>query len=68
MPVTRALGNLARLSGIDFANSPIWVAIYLVASISVAIGAALLIFKYFEAPALEYLKRALQRRAAVQST
>ena len=68
MPVTRFAGNMARLTGLDFAASPFFMAVYFVVSAALAISAALVVFKLVEEPVLETSKRLLRRPITVPVT
>jgi len=68
LPITHFMGNMARLTAIDFAASPVLTGVYFAVSAAVAIAVALLVFRFIEAPALEASKRFLRARVPVPGT
>jgi peptidoglycan/LPS O-acetylase OafA/YrhL len=68
VPIVRFVGNMARLTGFDFAVSPFLVAVYFVISVASAICVALVVFKVVEEPVLEASKRLLHRPISVPIT
>ena len=61
------LANLARLTGIDFNASTLAILLYFACAMVAATAAALLLYRYVEAPVLNLSKRlTMPKRLAVQ--